>query len=112
MGYRRRLRADAADVIYEGPVVANGPAGPQHGIEDIAFLFTERRVGGGVVTVARQQVGSTAWQARRRIAVIGRSGWPGCGIALSGGSPVHRYIAVISLAPIHQTPLYTFVIHL
>src|SRR5260370_7444644 len=106
MGYRRRLRADAADVIYEGPVVANGPAGPQHGIEDIAFLFTERRVGGGVVTVARQQVGSTAWQARRRIAVIGRSGWPGCAISLSGGSPVTPPLALISLRLTRQTALY------
>src|SRR5260370_32228223 len=112
MGYRRRLRADAADVIYEGPVVANGPAGPQHGIEDIAFLFAERRVGGGVVTVARQQVGSTAWQGRRRIGVIGRSGWSGRGIALSGGSPVHRYIAVISLGLIGQTAVDECVIDL
>src|SRR5262249_41243680 len=112
IGYRRRLRADAADVIYEHPVVANGLSGLQHGIEDIAVLFTERRVGGGVVPVASQQVGRTAWHARRRIAVIGGSGYSGRSVALSDGSPVHRYIAVRSLGLIGQTTVDECVIDL
>src|SRR5262249_30074077 len=94
IGYRRCLRADTTDVVHEEAVVANGSAGLQYGIEDVAVLDTEWRIRGGVVTGASQQVGRTARKARRGGAVIGGSSGPGSGVALSDRGKVHRYVAV------------------
>ena len=67
IGHRRGLRADAADVVHQEAVVADGSAGLQHGVEDVAVLDAERRVGGRVVAGSGQQVRGAAGQAAEAV---------------------------------------------
>src|SRR5262245_54570784 len=55
--YWNAIDGDAADVVYQEAVVADSLTSLQYGIEDIALLLAERRIGGGVVARAGQHIG-------------------------------------------------------
>ncbi len=102
IGNRRGLRPDAADVVHQEAVVANGSAGVQHGVEDVAVFDPERRVRGGVVARPGQQVRGTARQARRGVAVIRGARHAGRGVALRDRREVDRHVAIGAFGLVRQ----------
>src|SRR5262249_57357995 len=83
-------------------VVPQGLASLKHGVEDIALLDAEGRVGRGMVAGSSQKVGSATAHACRRSAVVVGPGRPSHGVAFSIGPKVHRHVTVWPLRLLGQ----------
>ena len=109
---RRRLRPDAADVVHEEAVVAHRAAGVQDGVEDVAVLDAERRVGRSMVACACEQVRGAARQAGRGAGVVRGPAWPRGRVALGDGPEVDGHIAVRALGLVRQAAVHGRVVDL
>src|SRR5438093_3730160 len=66
IGYRSRFCANASDVVHQESVIADSPTSLSHRVENVAILYTERRIGRCVVAGAGQHVGRATGKSRCR----------------------------------------------
>ena len=66
IGYRSRFCANASDVVHQESVIADSPTNLSHRVENVAILYTERRIGRCVVAGAGQHGGRATGKSRCR----------------------------------------------